>query len=242
MVDDCSSDETPAILARGPTRVSLACEMSCETPHRSVPEARATPAGESGGALIAFTDDDCEPEPAWIAELVAAAERSPGSVLQGPTRPHPEQEHFISPFTRTLDVEALGPWYPACNMAYPRDLLEQVGGFDEAFTRGEDTDLAWRVRATGADFEWVRGAEVKHAVLDLGPIGKVRLALAWESAFPVIKRHPELRRELHLGLFWKQQHALLLLAGAGTALSRRFPPALLLVVPLYAFSPRSPCG
>ena len=232
MVDDGSGGETHEVLRKwegeGPPGLRKVLRNS-----EPVGPGGARNVGwrAAGGALIAFTDDDCEPDPSWVAEFVTAAESSPGAVLQGPTLPQPGQVHLISPFTRTLDVQELGPWFPACNMAYPRNLLEQVGGFDEAFTRGEDTDLAWRVRATGAEFEWVPGAEVKHAVLDLGPIGKVRLALAWEPAFPVFGRHPELRRELHLGLFWKPQHGLLLLAAFGALVSRRFPPALLLAIP-----------
>ena len=37
-------------------------------------------------------------------------------------------------------------------MAYPRALLERLGGFDEAYDfGGEDTDLAWRAIEAGAE-------------------------------------------------------------------------------------------
>ena len=49
----------------------------------------------------------------------------------------------------------------------------------------------------------------------------------------VFARHPELRRDLHLGLFWRHTHALLVLALLGALAARRFPPAALLGWPYY---------
>jgi len=243
VVDDASADRTAEILARL-EREDTPGVTVC-TLRRAVPGgpagARNTGWRAASGELIAFTDDDCEPEPDWLAQLAAAASTGGDAVLQGPTVPHPDQLDRISPFTRTLDVSSLGPWFPACNIAYPRQLLERLGGFDEGFIRGEDTDLAWRARAVGARFAWVPEARVRHAVVELGPIGKLRLALAWESAFGVVARHPELRGELHFGLFWKPQHAELLLAMLAVAACRRFPPAVLLALP-YVRSVRARIG
>ncbi|AEJ40734.1 Glycosyl transferase, family 2 [Sulfobacillus acidophilus TPY] len=47
-----------------------------------------------------------------------------------------------------------GPAYSVrgCNMAFRRTVLDEVGGFDEGFTRSafrEDTDVAWRIRERG---------------------------------------------------------------------------------------------
>ena len=191
----------------------------------------------ASGGLVAFTDDDCEPAPEWLAALAGASAEAPDAVLQGPTEPNPAELERVSPFTRTLDVRSLGPWFPTSNMAYPRRVLEDLGGFDETFTRGEDTDLAWRALAAGAAIEWVPGALVRHAVMELGPAGKLRLALAWAPAFRLYARHAGLRKALHLGLFWKPSHANLLLACAALALAKRFPPALALAAP-YAYELR----
>jgi hypothetical protein len=53
--------------------------------------------------------------------------------------------------------------------------------------------------------------------------------------------HPALRSELEWGVFWKRSHALLLLAAAGAALSRRRRAFALLALP-YANHLRASSG
>jgi GT2 family glycosyltransferase len=187
------------------------------------------------GALVAFTDDDCEPAPRWLERLLEAAAERPAHVLQGRTEPNPREAGATGVHSRTIASRSLGPWFQACNVAYPRDLLARLGGFDERYPSpgGEDTDLAWRAIEAGASPFYVPEALVHHAVEDLGPRGKLRVALRWTDAAWIYRRHPALRGELHLGLFWKPSHAKALLALAGLVLSRRFPPALILLLPYY---------
>ena len=185
------------------------------------------------GRLIAFTDDDCEPSPEWLEILVAVGREAPDAVIQGRTQPNPSELDARGPYSRTLEVTRLGPWYPTCNIAYPRRLLEALDGFDESFpgVGGEDTDLAWRALESGSEATLARDAVVHHAVLDLGPAGMLRVANRWSPAVRIFRRHPGLRRELLWGVFWKRSHALLLLAGLGLAVGRKVPFALVLVVP-----------
>ncbi|HEX8051933.1 MAG TPA: glycosyltransferase family 2 protein, partial [Thermoleophilaceae bacterium] len=174
--------------------------------------------------LVAFVDDDCVTTPGWLAALVAAAEAAPGAVVQGRTLPDPAEADRLGPFARSLWVEEPGPYYQACNILYPRAVLESVGGFDaEAFPHvGEDTDLAWRARAAGARIEWAPDALVHHAVVDLGPAGKLRMAARWTPSIRLFARHRALRREhLTRGLFWKGTHYLLVRSLLGLALRRR---------------------
>jgi GT2 family glycosyltransferase len=187
----------------------------------------------ASGELVAFTDDDCEPTPGWLRAF-ANARRRGADVMQGPTAPHPDEAGDINAYSRTLEVSGLGPWFPTCNMAYPRELAMDLGGFDPSLMRGEDTDLAWRAITAGANVEWVPDALVHHAVMPLGPGAKLRLAIAWAPSFALFARHPALRKALHLGLFWKPSHFLLFLALVGAWLSRRSPVAFVLVLP-YAY-------
>ena len=232
VVDDASADETVSLLAereQAPGRFAL---RSFRQERRRGPAAARNIGWRAAhGSLVAFTDDDCEPEPGWLEALAAAARSA--SLLQGMTEANPADAADLGPFSRTLTVRGLGPWYPTCNMAYARSLLERLGGFDESYPLpgGEDTDLAWRAIELGVEPVLVPDAVVHHAVSDLGPVGKLRVAARWAPAFQVFRRHPGLRRELRYGVFWKGSHALLLLALFGLALSRRFRPAALLAVP-----------
>jgi glycosyltransferase involved in cell wall biosynthesis len=234
VVDDGADDGTREELER-----RMGGEMRLRAIHRKAASGPAVARNEgwraAEGQIVAFTDDDCEPTPRWLERLVGAARERPGNVLQGPTEPIARERAQVGLYTRTIVNRTLGPWYQTCNVAYPRELLERLGGFDEGYPSptAEDTDLAWRAIEAGAPVSFVHGALVHHAVNHLGPAGLLRVARRWGDAVWVFRRHPSLRGQLHRGLFWKPSHAKVLLAIAGLSLARRFPPALILLLPYY---------
>jgi glycosyltransferase involved in cell wall biosynthesis len=184
--------------------------------------------------LVAFTDDDCRPDPAWLERMLSVADENPGAIVQGATRPEPhEAALLVAPRTRTLHVDPPAWEVPTCNVVYPRALLERSGGFDEAFpgAAGEDTDLAERARALGADLVAAPEAVVYHAVEAYSLRDMARLTWKWRDLPLVVKRHPHLRSRAPLGVFWKHSHWRLLLALAGVAGARRVPPLALLTLP-----------
>jgi len=128
------------------------------------------------------------------------------------------------------------PWAQTCNIVYPRDVLERTAGFDESLpvAAGEDTDLALRARDVGTAYVAAPEMETHHAVEGGSLRGRVRDSWRWQHLPFVVRRHPEVRRELPLGVFWKPAHARLPLAIAGLAGARRFPPAALLALPWAA--------
>jgi glycosyltransferase involved in cell wall biosynthesis len=180
--------------------------------------------------LIAFTDDDCRPAPDWIARLRAAAERAPGAVVQGTTAPDPDELGLVALHGwRSQDVRPPTPWGQACNIAYPRALLEELGGFDEAMRAGEDADLLARALAAGARHVAAPEALVWHAV-EVAPLpARVRGAQRWADVALLVRRHPQLRAGFPARVFWKERHAWLALALAGVAVGaaagRRGPRA-----------------
>jgi glycosyltransferase involved in cell wall biosynthesis len=172
--------------------------------------------------LVAFTDDDCVPAPGWLRALVAAHRRAPGAVLQGRTEPHPAELHRLGAFSRSQLVTGLGVHFQACNIAYPRQLLEQLGGFDESFAHyAEDADLAWRALGGGAEAEFVPDALVHHAVHDAGALALLRDAPRWSGAVRCFARHPDMRSAFRHRVFWRASHEDLLLAAAGLGLRAR---------------------
>ena len=167
VVDNGSGPETALILEREKARGDL--------PLRTLRV--ATTLGPAGGRnlgwrqaaalLIAFTDDDCQPSSHWLEALLAAADST--AVLQGPTRPAPDELDRDGLLSHTVRIEDLGPQYETCNIAYPRAVLEALAGFDERFglePAGEDTDLAWRAIGAGCRTVFVlsRGASRRRAV------------------------------------------------------------------------------
>ena len=178
------------------------------------------------GELIAFTDDDCRPEPGWLAALAAAASRAPADVLQGSVRPDPNEAEVLArvPWARSVVVDPPNWHAPTANIAFPRALLERLDGFEETIRAGgEDTDLWARAEEAGARLVAVPEARVRHAVHPMAFTQYLRSQTRWTDLPAVVKRHPRLRRRLPLGLFWKERHAQLLLAatGAGLVAARR---------------------
>jgi glycosyltransferase involved in cell wall biosynthesis len=184
--------------------------------------------------LVAFTDDDCRPDPAWLEGLLDAAERAPGDIVQGATRADPlDHAIWAAPHTRSLHVDPPGPFAQTCNILYPRALLERLGGFDERFPgpAGEDVDLALRAQALGVRVVGAPVAVVFHAVEEHTLPQMVRLNLKWADMAYLVKRHPQVRRDYPLRIFWRREHFLFCLALLGAGSARRLPPLALLGVP-----------
>ncbi len=246
VVDDGSSDGSASVLAAESERNRLTLKV-IGRPWPGGP-ARARDEGwrASDASLVAFTDDDCVPEPEWLEAGLAAAEANPGAIVQGRTRPAPAELDRMGPFSRTIDVPDLDPAFQTCNVFYPREVLERVDGFDiDGFDRapgGEDSDLAWRAIESGATTAFARDAVVQHAVSDLGPIGKLRVAARWTTPMLSYARHPELRKaHFEVGIFWKGTHYHLVRALA----AQRFPGVCASWAPgsrppIYAWWPSAP--
>jgi hypothetical protein len=186
-------------------------------------------------SLVAFTDDDCRPEPDWLERLTARADGSPGAVVQGATRPDPlEHDIFAAPHVHTLLVDPPGRFAQTCNILYRCDLVERLGGFDEGAIVGEDIDLSLRAREAGVPLVGAPDAVVNHAVEAHTLPGFIARNVRWRHLARVVKRHPGLRRDCALGVFWKPSHLTLLLALAGAAGARRAPLLGLLALPYLA--------
>jgi GT2 family glycosyltransferase len=219
VVDDASDDQTPAVLREADCRA-----VRLERPGGPA-AARNIGWRAAGGSLVAFIDDDCVATPGWVEALAGAYARDPEAVVQGRTEPDPREIGRLGAFARSQSVTAPGPWFQTCNIAYPRALLERLGGFDETFPypAGEDTDLGWRAIESGARIVFEPAAVAWHAVHVPGPLGLLRVSQRWSTAVRNVARHPQLRSALHRGIFWKRSHERLLLAAVGAIALRRAP-------------------
>lgn len=180
----------------------------------------------AGSEWIAFTDDDCVPAPGWLDALVDEG----ADLVAGPVRPYP-QDVATGLWSRTVTATEPG-FYPGCNLLVRRDTLERVGGFDAGLHGGEDTDLAWRVRESGASHGWAEGALVWHAVRPVTFPAQLRSLTRWSGLPLVVRRHPQLRALAHRRIFWKDSHPAAVLALAALLLATRDRRALAGVLPL----------
>lgn len=111
------------------------------------------------GALVAFTDGDCEVDPQWLHELRRGFETAPvvagKTVVEGP-------EAFRSLERVAIIQRGMDVTYPSCNLGYQRDLFRRLGGFDGRFITAEDIDLNLRAVRAGATLLHVPEAIVRH--------------------------------------------------------------------------------
>lgn len=185
------------------------------------------------GSLVLFTDDDCRPAPDWIERALDAARGCPGATLQGRTLPDPDEiaTRYGAPWAHSQDIDPVSPWAQTCNIVYPRETLERVGGFDERMRAGEDADLAARALRIGARIVAAPQLLVFHAVEERPLVDAIRGLTRWSDLAMLVRRNPELRRHLLWGVWWKPEHAALAAALCGVALSPRRRWALGMALP-----------
>ena len=233
VVDDGSGPETGDVLSTERDRGEL--PLAVRRVERVGGQAAARNLGwrAARAPIIVFTDDDCRPPPSWLERARAAAAREPGAIVQGATVPDPkERVKLRAAFAETQHLAPPTIWAETCNIVYPRDLLERLDGMDETLVAFEDTDLAWRARESGVLVVGAPEVVTYHAVHTPALWRKLRGANRWRNGPAIVKRHPGLRRELPLGIFWKQRHASFLLSVLGVVLeARRHRGAVLLALP-----------
>ena len=176
------------------------------------------------GDWVAFTDDDCRPDPRWLVALAAAAAAAAADVVQGRTLPDPAGAHLLDrPFARSMRVEEPSDYFPTCNIAYRRSLLERLGGFDEMFRLiADDTDLGWRASEAGARVAFAADAVVHHRVVVGDWRSDLRSRRRWADVVRMVGHHPAARRLAWRPYVYRPSHVVpLLLLGTTPALLGR---------------------
>ena len=244
IVDNGSDDGSWERLQALAARTSLRLRVLRIEENRGPAAARNAAVAAARAPLLAFTDDDCLPAPAWLAALLEAFADDPGVVvIQGRVRPAPGDVAGAGPWDHYISVEGPGPLFETCNVAYRRSQFDAVGGFDGADPLlrtgpdrpfGEDALLGWRVlQASGGRAGFAATALVDHRCVPATYAAWLR-AQRRAARFPgLARRSPLVARWLRGGVFLTQRTAAFDLALAGTtaALLARRPWPLLLALP-----------
>lgn len=163
VVDDGSSDGTADLVARNFPQARL-----LRLAPGGLSAARNAGAKAARGEILAFTDDDCQPDVEWVSRLrpvFANFAAAGGPNL--PPKPRGWEEAVVcaapgAPSHVMLDdVEA--EHLPGCNLAVTKAAFDAIGGFDPQFqTAGDDVDFCWRLRDAGFRLGFAPGAFVWH--------------------------------------------------------------------------------
>jgi glycosyltransferase involved in cell wall biosynthesis len=119
------------------------------TTEKGAVKARNLGTKHARGQVLAFTDDDCQPDTQWLANAYKyfTDERVVGveGLIESDT--NDEERYRI---VRNQGFKGIG--FMTANLFLRKDIVEKIGGFDERFDNPhfrEDTDLAWRALAEG---------------------------------------------------------------------------------------------
>jgi glycosyltransferase involved in cell wall biosynthesis len=165
VVDDGSADGTADFVAVHFPWAKLLRLDSC-----GLSAARNAGAAAAGGEILAFTDDDCEPDAEWLVRLSRIFADGRFAAAGGPNlppRPRSWREAVVcaapgAPSHVMLDDEE-AEHLPGCNLAVKKAAFAAIGGFDPRFhTAGDDVDFCWRLRDAGCRLGFAPGAFVWH--------------------------------------------------------------------------------
>jgi glycosyltransferase involved in cell wall biosynthesis len=156
VVDDGSTDESLNVIKQFGDHITVIA-----TENRGAPAARNRGLEASTGTLVKFLDADDELYPDAIQGQVDECERldSEGIVFGDGVWQFSDGASFQKDFRAWDDGEELILYLMRINpqtslSLYPREVLQDVGGFDEELLRYQDLDLNLRIGLRGNEFRY----------------------------------------------------------------------------------------
>jgi GT2 family glycosyltransferase len=164
VVNDGSRDDTGAIARRhGNVKV-------IDVPNGGLSAARNIGLSAATGEIVAYTDADVRVDPDWLTYLVQPMLTSRVVGSGGPNIV-PADDPFVAQCvarapggpTHVLFDDRIAEHVPGCNMAFRRDALLSIGGFNPVYLRaGDDVDICWRLQGKGLRIGFAPAALVWH--------------------------------------------------------------------------------
>jgi glycosyltransferase involved in cell wall biosynthesis len=159
LVNDGSSDDTPAVIARAEARAT--CQFTVVSqPNGGLAKARNAGLARSTGERIILIDDDVLPLPNFVEEHLRSHARHPKAIVRGAAITVENLEDLPPPVWSLRDYS--GNYFWTTNVSVPLATLREVGGFNETFAEygWEDIDVGLRLRFAG-----VKAVFNRHALV-----------------------------------------------------------------------------
>ena len=245
VVDNGSGDGTWPLLASWCGTTALPALVLRVGFHDGPAVPRNTAVSLSSAPLLAFTDDDCLPDPDWVRSLVAPLSDGTVALVQGRTLPEPHG--WAGPWGRSLTVTGVTGLSETANLACRRADLLAAGGFPalrllDGRAFGEDVLLGAALSRAGTTAH-APDALVHHRVLPGSYRDFVRERRRLGGFAHLARTVPVVRRQRWLGVFLSRRTAAVdvgLLGLLAAARGRR--AGLLLALPWAVLSWRAAAG
>ena len=161
--DDGSNDDTADRASNYPVRL-LRLGRGGLSAARNAGLAAAT------GEIVAYLDADAEASPGWLEQLVRRFDHPSVAAVGGPNHAFPhvglvEEAVDASPGNprEVLIGDDEAEHIAGCNMAFRREVLSNLGGFDVAYrAAGDDVDVCWRLLDLGWQIGFAPAAVIRH--------------------------------------------------------------------------------
>lgn len=163
VVNDGSRDSTPEIAREFDVRL-------ISTENRGLSNARNTGWQEATGEIVAYIDDDAYPDKDWLTYIAHTFLTSTFMGVGGPNIAPSDNGIFTNSVVHApggpvhvLLSDRVAEHIAGCNMAFRREALSAVGGFDPRFrTAGDDVDICWQIQEKGWKIGFNAAAVVWH--------------------------------------------------------------------------------
>jgi len=146
------------------------------------------------GEIVAFTDDDCVPDPDWLKEGIAVMDQGFAGVSGQVRVPVPDPP---TDYEKNISQLETNSEFVTANCFYSCEALEKCDGFDEHFGMAwrEDSDLFFRMLAHSFKMGYAPAAVVVHPVRQ-APWGvSIKEQRKTQYNALLYKKHPALYRE-----------------------------------------------
>lgn len=160
------------------------------------------------GEFIGFIDDDCIAFSDWIESAMNFFKNHKVDMIQGAVFPkYPEFEwKFAFKMPRGAVHTIDNGFYVTANLFVRKDIMCEVGGFEEAIKWGEDTDLVYRLLSKGYNIMFSENIKVYHEMEYLNIVSYAKY-LSNFSYLPLqVKRNPKIRKHLYLKFISNLSH------------------------------------
>jgi len=163
VVDDGSKDATAQIAKEFKTRL-------ISTENRGLSVARNEALKDEAASIVVYIDDDAYPDPDWLKYIAYTFLTTNFMAVGGPNL-LPLESGIIANCvgnapggpTHVLINDRVAEHIPGCNMAYRKEALKAIGGFDGQFrSAGDDVDVCWRIQKMGWEIGYHPSAYVWH--------------------------------------------------------------------------------